>query len=75
MSCIFETGIFKLQQWDVGRHDFLESAPGLGLFVTVTTYNDEVNHSFMFVAMKHVSCTPTNPQVCAEHSVTSAYNL
>ncbi|KAM9237205.1 LOW QUALITY PROTEIN: transmembrane emp24 domain-containing protein 11-like [Dugong dugon] len=36
------TGVFKIQQWDIGRHDFLESAPGLGLFVTVKTYKDEV---------------------------------
>ncbi|KAM9086436.1 transmembrane emp24 domain-containing protein 11 isoform 2-T2 [Megaptera novaeangliae] len=36
------TGTFKIQRWDLGRHDFLESAPGLGMFVTVTTYNDEV---------------------------------
>ncbi|XP_023603839.1 transmembrane emp24 domain-containing protein 11 [Myotis yumanensis] len=36
------TGTFKIQQWDMGRQDFLESAPGLGLFVTVTTYNEEV---------------------------------
>ncbi|XP_055467693.1 transmembrane emp24 domain-containing protein 11 [Psammomys obesus] len=36
------TGTFKIQQWDIGRHDFLESAPGLGMFVTITTYNDEV---------------------------------
>ncbi|XP_047703304.1 transmembrane emp24 domain-containing protein 11-like [Prionailurus viverrinus] len=33
---------FRIQQWDTRRHDFLESAPGLGMFVTVTTYNDEV---------------------------------
>uniref|UniRef100_A0A2K5C8F4 GOLD domain-containing protein n=1 Tax=Aotus nancymaae TaxID=37293 RepID=A0A2K5C8F4_AOTNA len=36
------TGTLKVQQWDTGRHAFLESAPGLGMFVTVTTYNDEV---------------------------------
>uniref|UniRef100_A0A2I3HG38 GOLD domain-containing protein n=1 Tax=Nomascus leucogenys TaxID=61853 RepID=A0A2I3HG38_NOMLE len=36
------TGTFKIQQWDIGRHTFLESAPGLGMFVTITTYNDEV---------------------------------
>ncbi|VFV35117.1 transmembrane emp24 [Lynx pardinus] len=36
------TGTFRIQQWDTRRHDFLESAPGLGMFVTVTTYNDEV---------------------------------
>ncbi|EPQ20450.1 Transmembrane emp24 domain-containing protein 11 [Myotis brandtii] len=38
------TGTFKIQQWDMGRQDFLESAPGLGLFVTVTTYNEERIH-------------------------------
>lgn len=43
-----ETGSFKLQQWDVVKQDFLESAPGLGLFVTVTTYSEEVKHSFTF---------------------------
>uniref|UniRef100_A0A2K5LT02 GOLD domain-containing protein n=4 Tax=Cercopithecinae TaxID=9528 RepID=A0A2K5LT02_CERAT len=36
------TGTFKIQQWDTGRHTFLESAPGLGMFVTITTYNGEV---------------------------------
>ncbi|XP_037386200.1 transmembrane emp24 domain-containing protein 11-like [Talpa occidentalis] len=36
------TGTFRIQQWDVSRHDFLESAPGLGVFVTVKTYDDEV---------------------------------
>ncbi|XP_007537801.2 transmembrane emp24 domain-containing protein 11-like [Erinaceus europaeus] len=36
------TGVFKVQQWDTRRHDFLDLAPGLGMFVTVTTYNDEV---------------------------------
>ncbi|XP_049645703.1 transmembrane emp24 domain-containing protein 11-like [Suncus etruscus] len=36
------TGTFKTQQWDVGRQDFLESAPGLGMFVTVSTYDEEV---------------------------------
>ncbi|XP_045429921.1 transmembrane emp24 domain-containing protein 11 isoform X2 [Pipistrellus kuhlii] len=38
------TGSFKLQQWDVAGQDFLESAPGLGLFVTVTTYSEERIH-------------------------------
>ncbi|XP_029788806.1 transmembrane emp24 domain-containing protein 11 [Suricata suricatta] len=36
------TGTFRTQQWDARRHDFLESAPGLGMFVTVMTYNEEV---------------------------------
>lgn len=66
MSYIFETGTFKIQQWDLGRHDFLESAPGLGMFVTVTTYNDEVKHTFclateiFYFLRSHVSRTPTN---------------
>ncbi|XP_032348081.1 transmembrane emp24 domain-containing protein 11 isoform X2 [Camelus ferus] len=38
------TGTFKTQQWDTDRHDFLQSAPGLGMFVAVTTYNDERIH-------------------------------
>jgi hypothetical protein len=48
MSYVFEIGTFKVQQWDIGRQDFLESAPGLGMFVTVTSYNDEVKYYFMF---------------------------
>lgn len=40
--CTLEIGTFKTQQWDMGRQDFLESAPGLGMFVTVSTYDDEV---------------------------------
>ncbi|KAM5272508.1 transmembrane emp24 domain-containing protein 11-like [Ctenodactylus gundi] len=42
------SGAFKIQQWDIGGHDFLESAPGLGMFVTITTYNDEVLLSKLF---------------------------
>ncbi|XP_042528711.1 transmembrane emp24 domain-containing protein 11 isoform X2 [Dipodomys spectabilis] len=38
------TGTFKVQQWDIGRQNFLDSAPGLGMFVTITTYNDERIH-------------------------------
>uniref|UniRef100_G1U2V7 GOLD domain-containing protein n=1 Tax=Oryctolagus cuniculus TaxID=9986 RepID=G1U2V7_RABIT len=41
-------GTFKIQLWDLHRHDFLESAPGLGLFVTVTTYNEEVLLSALY---------------------------
>ncbi|XP_062069177.1 transmembrane emp24 domain-containing protein 11-like [Lepus europaeus] len=42
------TGTFKLQLWDLHRQAFLESAPGLGLFVTVTTYNEEVLLSALY---------------------------
>ncbi|XP_005408746.1 PREDICTED: transmembrane emp24 domain-containing protein 11 [Chinchilla lanigera] len=42
------TGTFKIQQWDIDRHDFLEAAPGLGMFVTITSYNEEVLLSKLF---------------------------
>uniref|UniRef100_A0A8C3XZG2 GOLD domain-containing protein n=1 Tax=Catharus ustulatus TaxID=91951 RepID=A0A8C3XZG2_CATUS len=35
-------GNYKVQRWDIHTHDFLESAPGLGMFVTVTTPTGEV---------------------------------
>eukprot|EP00070_Physeter_catodon_P041362 XP_028348256.1 transmembrane emp24 domain-containing protein 11 isoform X1 [Physeter catodon] len=65
------TGTFKIQQWDLGRHDFLESAPGLGMFVTVTTYNDEVLLSKLYgpqgtfyvtshSAGEHIICLESN---------------
>ncbi|KAM9330338.1 transmembrane emp24 domain-containing protein 11-like [Gastrophryne carolinensis] len=36
------TGRYKIQKWDLNTHDFLPSAPGLGMFVTVKAPNDEV---------------------------------
>ncbi|NWT50210.1 TMD11 protein, partial [Erythrocercus mccallii] len=33
-------GNYKVQCWDIHKHDFLESAPGLGMFVTVTSPSD-----------------------------------
>ncbi|NXP16922.1 TMD11 protein, partial [Scytalopus superciliaris] len=35
-------GNYKVQRWDIHKHDFLESAPGLGMFVTVSTPSGEV---------------------------------
>ncbi|NXF03290.1 TMD11 protein, partial [Smithornis capensis] len=35
-------GNYKIQRWDIQRHDFLESAPGLGMFVTVTAPSGEI---------------------------------
>ncbi|NXR98537.1 TMD11 protein, partial [Oxylabes madagascariensis] len=35
-------GNYKVQRWDIHKHDFLESAPGLGMFVTVTSPSGEV---------------------------------
>ncbi|XP_053560229.1 transmembrane emp24 domain-containing protein 11 [Bombina bombina] len=36
------TGRYKMQQWDIRQHDFLPSAPGLGLVVTVKAPNEEI---------------------------------
>ncbi|XP_029440363.1 transmembrane emp24 domain-containing protein 11-like [Rhinatrema bivittatum] len=33
---------FKMQQWDLIEHDFLPSAPGLGMVVTITAPNGEL---------------------------------
>ncbi|KAF4791339.1 hypothetical protein TURU_132496 [Turdus rufiventris] len=38
------SGNYKVQRWDIHKHDFLESAPGLGMFVTVTTPTGERLH-------------------------------
>ncbi|NXO64968.1 TMD11 protein, partial [Phainopepla nitens] len=35
-------GNYKVQRWDIHKHDFLESAPGLGMFVTVRSPSAEV---------------------------------
>ncbi|XP_074176138.1 transmembrane emp24 domain-containing protein 11-like [Rhinolophus sinicus] len=72
------TGIFKLQQWDVGRHDFLESAPGLGLFVTVTTYNDEVLLSKLYGpqgTFYFTSHSPGEHIICLESNSTRLVSL
>ncbi|XP_040275894.1 transmembrane emp24 domain-containing protein 11-like [Bufo bufo] len=36
------TGRYKVQKWDMAQHDFLPSAPGLGMVVTVKDPNDEI---------------------------------
>ncbi|XP_035181290.1 transmembrane emp24 domain-containing protein 11-like isoform X2 [Oxyura jamaicensis] len=38
------TGNYKVQKWDIHKQDFLDSAPGLGMFVTVTTPSAERIH-------------------------------
>uniref|UniRef100_A0A2K6F6Q7 GOLD domain-containing protein n=1 Tax=Propithecus coquereli TaxID=379532 RepID=A0A2K6F6Q7_PROCO len=67
------TGTFKIQQWDIGRHDFLESAPGLGMFVTVTTYNDEVLLSKLYGpqgTFYFTSHSPGEHLICLESNST-----
>nr|XP_024429693.1 transmembrane emp24 domain-containing protein 11 [Desmodus rotundus] len=67
------TGTFKIQQWDMVRHDFLESAPGLGLFVTVTTYNEEVLLSKLYGpqgTFHFTSHSPGEHIICLESNST-----
>ncbi|XP_025920473.1 transmembrane emp24 domain-containing protein 11-like isoform X1 [Apteryx rowi] len=65
-------GNYKVQQWDIREQEFLESAPGLGMFVTVTTPTAEVNllsklygpqatFSFTsYISGEHVICLQSN---------------
>uniref|UniRef100_A0A2I3TE73 GOLD domain-containing protein n=3 Tax=Homininae TaxID=207598 RepID=A0A2I3TE73_PANTR len=67
------TGTFKIQQWDIGRHTFLESAPGLGMFVTITTYNDEVILSKLYGpqgTFYFTSHSPGEHTICLESNST-----
>ncbi|XP_008840029.1 transmembrane emp24 domain-containing protein 11 [Nannospalax galili] len=67
------SGTFKVQQWDMDRHDFLESAPGLGMFVTITTYNDEVLLSKLYGAQGTFYFTSHSPGehiICFESNST-----
>ncbi|KAM4854309.1 transmembrane emp24 domain-containing protein 11 [Thomomys bottae] len=67
------TGTFKVQQWDTGRQDFFDSAPGLGMFVTITTYNDEVLLSKLYGAQGtfyFASHSPGEHMICLESNST-----
>nr|XP_054365061.1 transmembrane emp24 domain-containing protein 11-like [Mirounga angustirostris] len=68
-----ETVTFKIQQWDIRRQDFLESAPGLGMFVTVRTYNDEVLLSKLYGPQGRFYFTSHSPGehiICLESNST-----
>uniref|UniRef100_A0A663DJT6 GOLD domain-containing protein n=1 Tax=Aquila chrysaetos chrysaetos TaxID=223781 RepID=A0A663DJT6_AQUCH len=64
-------GNYKVQRWDIHKQDFLESAPGLGMFVTVTTpaaevllsklYGPQGTFSFTsYLSGEHVICLQSN---------------
>ncbi|NWI17815.1 TMD11 protein, partial [Crypturellus soui] len=64
-------GNYKVQQWDIHKQEFLESAPGLGMFVTVTAPSDEVllkklygpQATFSFTSYmsgEHIICLQSN---------------
>ncbi|KAM8968293.1 transmembrane emp24 domain-containing protein 11-like [Sarcophilus harrisii] len=67
------TGNYKVEQWDINRQDFLDSAPGLGMFVTVTTYNDEVLLSRLYGPRGTFTFTSHSPGehiICLESNST-----
>ncbi|OXB56861.1 hypothetical protein ASZ78_006986 [Callipepla squamata] len=49
----FYSGNYKIQKWDMHEREFLDSAPGLGMFVTVTTPTAEVNILYEYFCMTH----------------------
>ncbi|XP_068044540.1 transmembrane emp24 domain-containing protein 11-like isoform X2 [Anomalospiza imberbis] len=64
-------GNYKVQRWDIHTHDFLESAPGLGMFVTVTSPTGEVLLSKLYgpqgtftftsyISGEHIICFQSN---------------
>ncbi|NXA31317.1 TMD11 protein, partial [Eudromia elegans] len=64
-------GNYKVQQWDIHEQDFLESAPGLGMFVTVTApsaevlmkklYGPQATFSFTsYMSGEHIICLQSN---------------
>ncbi|CAH2299566.1 transmembrane emp24 domain-containing 11 [Pelobates cultripes] len=70
-SDILVTGRYKLQKWDMHKHDFLPSAPGLGMYVNVKAPNDETllsklygpDGKFMFTSHspgEHTICIQSN---------------
>ncbi|XP_001376145.3 transmembrane emp24 domain-containing protein 11-like [Monodelphis domestica] len=68
------TGTYKVEQWDIKRQDFLGSAPGLGMFVTVTTYNDEVLLSRLYGSQGVFTFTSYSPGehiICLESNSTN----
>uniref|UniRef100_A0A8D2JFZ1 GOLD domain-containing protein n=1 Tax=Sciurus vulgaris TaxID=55149 RepID=A0A8D2JFZ1_SCIVU len=62
-----------IQQWDPGSHGFREPAPGLGMWVTVTTYRDEVLLSKLFGpegTFYFTSYSPGEHIICLESNST-----
>uniref|UniRef100_A0A452IFI3 GOLD domain-containing protein n=1 Tax=Gopherus agassizii TaxID=38772 RepID=A0A452IFI3_9SAUR len=60
------TGSYKVQQWDMHEHRFLESAPGLGMFVTITTPTKELLLSKLYGPQGTFSFTSHLP---GEHNI------
>lgn len=59
----FYSGNYKVQKWDMHKQDFLDSAPGLGMFVTVTTPTAEVNILYECFCVIHVLTSDTGKTI------------
>ncbi|NXN77902.1 TMD11 protein, partial [Bombycilla garrulus] len=70
-SDILVVGNYKVQLWDIHTHGFLESAPGLGMFVTVRSptaevllsklYGPQGTFSFTsYLSGEHIICFQSN---------------
>ncbi|OCT96642.1 hypothetical protein XELAEV_18008852mg [Xenopus laevis] len=60
------TGRYKIQKWDIKEHDFLPSAPGLGMVVTITAPNGEVLLSKLYGPDGKFTFTSHSP---GEHTI------
>ncbi|XP_019408193.1 PREDICTED: transmembrane emp24 domain-containing protein 11-like [Crocodylus porosus] len=59
-------GSYIVQRWDMHEQTFLESAPGLGMYVTITTPTEEVLLSKLYGPQGKFSFTS---HVSGEHSI------
>ncbi|OCT99228.1 transmembrane emp24 domain-containing protein 11-like [Xenopus laevis] len=60
------TGRYKIQKWDIKEHDFLPSAPGLGMVVTITAPNGEILLSKLYGPDGKFTFTSHSP---GEHTI------
>ncbi|MEE6462784.1 hypothetical protein FKM82_001700 [Ascaphus truei] len=60
------TGRYKIQQWDINQHDFLPSAPGLGLVLTIKAPNGEILLSKVYGPEGKFTFTSHSP---GEHNI------
>ncbi|XP_072473163.1 transmembrane emp24 domain-containing protein 11-like [Notamacropus eugenii] len=72
------TGTYKVEQWNINHQDFLDSAPGLGMFVTVTTYDDEILLSKLYGsqgAFTFTSHSPGEHIICLQSNSTNLFSF
>ncbi|XP_006111696.2 transmembrane emp24 domain-containing protein 11-like [Pelodiscus sinensis] len=67
------TGSYKVQPWDIHEQVFLESAPGLGMFVTITAPTKELLLSKLYGPQATFSFTSHSPgeyNICLQSNST-----